>query len=251
MTEQKKLTLQKFLQQSGFDSRRNIRQMINEGQFKVNQKRISDPGFLIDFQADLVTFQNKRIKPVIEKKTYFLFNKPYGVISSLADPQKRPTVKDFIGKIRERVYPVGRLDYQSEGLILLTNDGDLTNFIISPRNQIPKVYMIKIQGILSPEKKAKLEKQGFFLDGQRVKSMKIRAVKKTQHNHQWLQVSIFEGKKHIVRNIFKYMGHPVEKLRRVAIGTFRLKNIPPGHWREVTEQELTAFKKKFRYQSAK
>lgn len=164
------------------------------------------------------------------------------MVSTLADPQGRPTVKDFIRQIRERVYPVGRLDFHSEGLLLLTNDGDLAHFILAARNQVPKVYMVKIKGVLSEAEKGKLE-HGIVLDGQRLAPFRIEFVRSTPQQNAWYRVTISEGKKHILRRTFQYSGHPVEKLRRTAIGTIQLKSLPAGHWRELTETEIAHFKK--------
>ncbi len=241
-------TLQKVLQESGFDSRRNIRQYIAERKFKVNGETAKEPGFPVDPHKDTITFKNKPIKIRLERKVYYVFNKPYGVVSTLSDPQHRATISEFIRKIPQRVYPVGRLDYHSEGLILLTNDGDLTNFIISPRNSIPKVYLVKIKGALSDATKYKLQSRGMVLDGRRINPVKIENVKKTQKGNSWIKVTITEGKKHIIRKVFKYSGHPVEKLKRVSIGNIQLKKLLPGHWREVTVDELEAFKRKFKYE---
>jgi pseudouridine synthase len=243
------LKLQKAIQAAGFDSRRNIRKGIADGDFKVNNAIITDPNFLVDVTKDTIRYMDKKIKLKTEKKSYFIFNKPIGVISTLQDPQGRSTIKDFIGKIKERVYPVGRLDYHSEGLMLLTNDGELTNFIISPRSNIPKVYNVKIKGVLSEERRRKLMTRGISIEGFRVKPLKIDIIRKTRQNNSWLQVTIIEGKKHIIRNVFKYSGHPVEKLKRVAIGTIKLKKLPPGHWKELPKEELELFKKKYNFEN--
>lgn len=243
-----KLKLQKAIQAAGFDSRRSIRTGIADGDFKVNNTVITDPNFLVDLSKDTIRYRDKKITLKIEKKSYFIFNKPDGVISTLEDPQGRATLKDYIGKIKERVYPVGRLDYHSEGLILLTNDGDLTNFIISPRNKIPKVYNVKIKGVLSEQERRKLLSKGIFLEGSRVKPLEIEYIRKTQQNNSWIRVTIVEGKKHIIRNFFKYSGHPVERLKRVAIGTIKLKKLPAGHWKELTPMELEIFKNKYRFE---
>lgn len=242
-----RLKLQKAVQASGIDSRRNIRKGIADGEFKVNNTVITDPNFLVDIAKDTIRFRDKKLKLKVEKKVYYIFNKPYGVVSTLRDPQGRPTIKDYIGKIKERVYPVGRLDYHSEGLILLTNDGELTNFIISPRNEIPKVYQIKIKGVLSDEERRKLLAKGVFLEGSRVVPQKIEFIRKTTRNNSWIQVTVIEGKKHIIRKLFKYSGHPVEKLKRMSIGTIKLKRLPSGQWEQLPEQELETFKTRHKF----
>jgi 23S rRNA pseudouridine2605 synthase len=244
MSEEK---LQKVLQTAGIDSRRNLRQQIHEGRIKVNNQVVTDPNFPVDITRDTIRLDNSKLKLKKEEKSYFILHKPYGVISTLHDPQGRPTIKDYITTIKERVYPVGRLDYHSEGLILLTNDGDLTNFIISTKNKIPKVYMVKIKGILTLEERQQLKTKGVFLEGRRVKPLQIDFIKKTGQGNSWIRVTIIEGKKHIIRNLLKYTGHPVEKLKRTAIGTIMLKKLPAGHWRELTAEELDIFKKTYKY----
>jgi len=240
--------LMKVLQAAGIDSRRTIRQDINDGRYLVNNRVITDPNFMVDIDKDTVRHDDKKLKLKIEKKSYFLFNKPYGVVTTLQDPQERTTLTEFISRIKERVYPVGRLDYHSEGLIVLTNDGDFTNFIISAKNKIPKIYMLKIKGSLSEEERRKLSDKGIHLDGVRVIPQRIEFVKKTGQGNSWIRVTIVEGKKHILRKVFKYSGHPVEKLKRTAVGTFRLKTLPVGHWREITQEELDEFKRVYHYE---
>ncbi len=248
MAEQK---LQKVLQAAGLESRRTIRADIHDGKFKVNNRVITDPNFLVDISKDTIRLEERKLVLKIEKKSYFIFHKPLGVVSTLEDPQKRATITDFIAKIKERVYPVGRLDYNSEGLILLTNDGDFMNFIISVRNKIPKVYMLKIKGMLTDDERTKLKTKGVFLEGTRVRPLQIDFVKKTGHNNSWIRVTILEGKKHVLRKVFQYSGHPVEKLKRTAIGTFQLKSLPAGHWRELTSSEISFFKSTYGYTEEK
>jgi 23S rRNA pseudouridine2605 synthase len=242
----KEIKLQKYLQDCGLASRRDIRQWIHEGKFKVNQRVVSDPNFAIKVPGDQIHLGKKLLKISVQKKSYFIFNKPVGIVSTLDDPQGRSTVRTFIARIKERVYPVGRLDYNSDGLMLLTNDGDLANFVTSARNQVPKTYLLKIKGELSPATQKKLEK-GVFLDGERLNPFVIEPVKSTSSGNSWLKVTISEGKKHILRDAFKYSGHPVEKLRRIAIGNITLKNLPLGQWRELADYEIAAFKKLYKF----
>jgi 23S rRNA pseudouridine2605 synthase len=242
----KEIKLQKFLQGSGLASRRDIRQWIHEGKFKVNRQTVTDPNFIVRIDADQIHLGKKLLKLSLQGKSYFIFNKPVGIVSTLDDPQGRPAITSFITRIRERVYPVGRLDYNSDGLMLLTNDGDLANFIISARNQVPKTYLLKIKGELSPATQKKLEK-GVFLEGERLNPFVIEPVKTTSSGNSWVKVSITEGKKHILRKAFKYAGHPVEKLRRIAIGNITLGKLPLGEWRELKDYEIAGFKKQYRF----
>jgi 23S rRNA pseudouridine2605 synthase len=239
--------LQKYLQECGLASRRDIRQWIHDGRFKVNLRVVTDPNFPVRVPGDTIHLGGKLLKLSPQNKSYFIFNKPTGIVSTLADPQGRPTVSSFIGRIRERVYPVGRLDFNSDGLMLLTNDGELANFIISARNGVPKTYLLKIKGALSETTRKRLER-GIFLEGERLNPFLIQEVKMTSSGNSWLKVTISEGKKHILRNAFKYSGHPVEKLRRIAIGNITLGKLPLGEWRELRDAEIAAFKKKYRFQ---
>jgi 23S rRNA pseudouridine2605 synthase len=242
----KEIRLQKYLQNCGLASRRDIRHWIHEGKFKVNRLTVTDPNFTIKINSDQIHFGKKLLRLNMQSKSYFIFNKPVGIVSTLADPQQRPTISSFITRIKERVYPVGRLDYNSDGLMLLTNDGDLANFITSAKNQVPKTYLLKIKGDLNEATQKKLEK-GVFLEGERLNPFVIEPVKMTGSGNSWLKVTISEGKKHILRKAFKYSGHPVEKLRRIAIGTITLSKLPLGEWRELRPDEITAFKKKYRF----
>jgi len=238
--------LQKILQQAGTADRRRIRRWIQQGRLKVNGRAVRDPHAIVRVGIDAITLDDEPLDVHPEKKSAFLFHKPTGVVSTLADPQRRPTVADFITGIRERVYPVGRLDFHSEGLMLLTNDGELANFILSPQQRVPREYLIKVKGIPERETIRKLER-GIHLQGRRLLPFSVSPLRRTGQGNSWLHVTIHEGKKHILRDAFKYSGHPVEKLKRIAIGTFRLKNIPAGHWRELTAAELRFFKKTYRY----
>jgi 23S rRNA pseudouridine2605 synthase len=242
----KEFKLQKYLQECGLASRRDIRQWIHDGRFRVNRRVVSDPNFPVRIPGDAIHLGGKLLKLSPQAKSYFIFNKPTGIVSTLADPQGRPTVSSFIGRIRERVYPVGRLDFNSDGLMLLTNDGELANFILSARNAVPKTYLLKIKGALSEATRKKLER-GIFLEGERLNPFLIEEVKTTAGGNSWLKVTISEGKKHILRNAFKYSGHPVEKLRRIAIGNIVLGRLPLGEWRELRPNEIAAFKKKYHF----
>ncbi len=242
----KEIKLQKYLQECGVASRRDIRQWIHDGRFQVKGRVVTDPNCPVRFPGDTVHLNGKLLKLSPQGKSYFAFNKPVGVVSTLADPEGRSTVSAYIGRIRERVYPVGRLDFNSDGLMLLTNDGDLANFILSARNGVPKTYLLKVKGTLAEATRKRLEK-GMFLEGERLNPFSIEEVKMTGSGNSWLRVTINEGKKHILRKAFKYSGHPVEKLRRVAIGTLTLGKLPLGEWRELRDEELAAFKKTYKY----
>jgi 23S rRNA pseudouridine2605 synthase len=241
--------LMKYLQGCGLASRRQLRQWIHEGRFTVDGRVIDDPAAPLRPGGQVIRLDGRPLKLAPQPRSYFVLNKPGGVVSTLSDPEGRPTVRDFIAGIRERVYPVGRLDFHSDGLMLLTNDGELAEFILAARNGVPKTYLLKVKGALGDAARQKLER-GFVLDGERLRPFVIEETSRTGGGHSWLRVTIREGKKHILRKAFLYAGHPVEKLRRVAIGTLKLGHLPPGHWRELRAEEIAAFKSQFRYGQA-
>lgn len=240
-----KIKLQKILQSIGWDSRRNIREAINEGHFSVNGVVSKDPNILLDPVKDHLKFDGNRVKVKLEKKVYYVFNKPIGVLTTMKDPQGRKNISHFIKKIPERVYPVGRLDYNSQGLIFLTNDGDLADFIINSKNKVPKTYLVKVKGLPGKEKFDMILKKGAFVEGQRVRPISISFVKKTKTGNSWIRVAIYEGKKHIIRKLMLFNGFPVEKLKRSAIGNIKLGNLPIGYYKQLKEEDIDIFRKKF------
>lgn len=242
----REIKLQRFLQECGVASRRDIRRWIHEGRFQVAGRAVTDPNYPVRHPGDEVRLDGRPLRRAPQGRSYFILNKPAGVVSTLSDPEGRPTVAALIRRIRERVFPVGRLDFHSDGLMLLTNDGELANFILSARNGVPKTYLLKIKGELSEAERRKLER-GIFLEGERLNPFAIEPQSRTSAGNSWLRVTITEGKKHILRKAFQFSGHPVEKLRRVAIGGITLGKLPPGEWRELREEEVEAFKRQHRY----
>ncbi len=239
------MKLQKILQGIGWSSRRNIREAINEGRFSINGVVSKDPNILLDPQKDHLKFDENRVKVKFAKKVYYIFNKPIGVLTTLKDPQGRKNISHFIKKIPQRVYPVGRLDYNSQGLIFLTNDGDLADFIINSKNRVPKTYLVKVKGMPSKAKLDFILKKGAFVEGQKIKPISISFVKKTKTGNSWIRVAIYEGKKHVIRKLMLFNGFPVEKLKRSAIGNIKLGNLPIGYYRQLKEEDIDIFKKKF------
>lgn len=238
----KNLSIQRFLQTAGVDSRREIRKNIADGMVKINNKIISDPTITVNPQSDFIRYKGNPVYKQFDYQ-YYILNKPPNVITSLSDPQNRVTIKDLIKSIKVRVFPVGRLDYKSEGLILLTNDGDLMNLIISPKNKIPKTYIVKLSGNISDEKITQLKTKGVFIDNRKVYPLTI-----TKLNNQKdcsVLIKIIEGKKHIVRNIFKFYGHYVQKLKRTSIGTIKLDKLSPGKYKRISKKEIQFLIKKY------
>jgi 23S rRNA pseudouridine2605 synthase len=173
-----------------------------------------------------------------ESKAYYLFNKPPGVLSTLKDPKGRPTIKDFLfqARIKERVFPVGRLDWNAEGLMLLTNDGELAQQLQHPRFQVPKTYRVKIQGIPSETSLRQLEK-GIKLPGGKMHRADSETVK-TGEDRSWLLITIREGEKHQIKNMLAAIGHPVITIKRIALGPLSIGRLAPGRLRPLTPNEI-------------
>jgi len=234
----KMVRIQKVIANAGLVSRREAESLILQKRVKVNGRVISKAGFKVDPYRDLIEVDSKKINYFIPK-VYFLLNKPQGVICSLKDEKGRKKIIDFLPSFPFKIYPVGRLDFNSEGLIILTNDGDLANKILHPSNKIEKIYRVKITGTLTI-KKINLIKEGLFIGGVRIKPLWIKIIKVNKNT--WLELSIIEGKKHVIRRLFKAIGHFVMRLKRIAIGPIRDNNLKPGQFRQLTEKEIKILK---------
>jgi 23S rRNA pseudouridine2605 synthase len=188
-----------------------------------------------DLMRDHIKVEGKPIsKP--EKKVYYAFNKPRGVMTSMSDPSGRPTVNQFFHGIRQRVFPVGRLDYDSEGLLLLTNDGDFAYSILHPSKKVPKTYLVKIKGVLEDEDIDKLRK-GIKLDGRMTAPAKVKKLRKAEAN-SWIEMTIHEGRKRQIRRMLERLGHDVIRLMRIRINGIEMGPLEPGTYRKLTNQEL-------------
>lgn len=230
--------IQKILAQMGVASRRKAEGLIKEGRVTVNGT-IAVLGMKADIGRDYIKVDGRLLtRP--EPKTYLMFNKPVGVVTSLYDPQGRPTIKDFLKGIKYRVFPVGRLDYDSEGLLLLTNDGDLAHSILHPSKKVSKTYVVKVKGIIEDEDIEKLRK-GIRLEDGMTMPAKVRKVRDTENN-SWLEITIYEGRKRQIRRMTEKVGHPVIRLKRIAINGVRLGNLGIGKIRHLTENEIDKLK---------
>jgi len=170
---------------------------------------------------------------------YYLLHKPKGVLSTASDPKGRPTVLSLLRGVRERVFPVGRLDWNSEGLIILTNDGELAHHLTHPSNHVPKVYRVKVKGIAPPEALERV-RHGLYLEGRRTLPAPVTRISSQQNT--WLEVVLFEGRRNQIRRVFERLGHPVLKLRRTAIGPIADRDLKPGEYRPLTPAEVTRLK---------
>src|SRR3954447_4227670 len=231
--------LQKIIAHAGFASRREAETMIREGRVTVNGRVVTALGSRADASSDHIKVDGKLITHA-EPHRYILLYKPKEVMTTVADPQGRRTVIDLVRGIRERIYPVGRLDFHSEGLVLITNDGDLAFKVSHPRHGSVKTYHVKVRGVPEDRLIDKLQR-GITLDGKRTLPCDIERLRTTARNDEgnsWFEVKLREGRTQQIRKMFQAVGHPVAKLRRVAIGPISDPKLTPGVWRELTKQEV-------------
>lgn len=227
--------LQKVIANSGYTSRRNAEKLIIEGRVSVNGEIISELGTKVN-PNDVILIDGVEISKD-EKKVYYLLNKPRGVISSVTDDKDRKTVVDLIDT-DQRIYPIGRLDYNTTGIILLTNDGDFANHLMHPKNNIKKTYLAKIEGILSRDDIIALKK-GIIIDGRKVDTSNFKVRKKDiEKNNSLVEITIVEGRNHIVKNIFASLKHDVIKLTRTSYAFLSVDNLKSGEYRELTLKEV-------------
>ena len=227
--------LQKVIANSGFTSRRNAEEYIKNGRVSVNGEVVTQLGSKVN-PSDIISIDGEVLNK-IEKKVYYILNKPRGVISSVKDDKGRKTVVDLIDTDL-RIYPIGRLDFNTTGLILLTNDGEFANHLMHPKNNIKKTYLAKIEGMLSREDIISLKK-GIVIDGRRVDTSKFHIKKEDiEKNTSLVEITIVEGRNHIVKNIFSSLKHDVIKLTRTNYSFLNIDNLQSGEYRELTIKEV-------------
>lgn len=234
--------LQKLIATAGLASRRHAEEMITAGEVTVNGEVVTTLGTKADPARDHIKVRGRLINPLLETraKIYVLLNKPRGYLTSLADPDNRPLVKDLVPSTLGRLHPIGRLDFNTEGLLIMTNDGDLTNFITAARNNVAKVYEVKVKG-LPPEDAIERLRRGITLDdGVRTATAEIKRIDETESN-AWFEVILHEGRNQQIRRMFDAIGHSVVKLRRVRIGHLTDDHIAPKQWRFLTDAEVARF----------
>ena len=234
--------LQKLIAAAGISSRRHAEEMIAAGEVTVNGKLITEPGTKADPKRDHIKVRGRLINPLLKsrEKFYVLLNKPRGYLTSLADPEGRPLVTELLPKPLGRLHPVGRLDFNTEGLLLLTNDGDFTNFITSARNHVAKVYEVKVKGV-PPEEAIERLRRGISLEaGVRTAPAEIKQTDVSDTN-SWFEVVLHEGQNQQIRRMFDAVGHSVIKLRRIRIGFLKDERLAPKQWRFLMPAEVTRF----------
>jgi len=239
--------IQKYLSHAGISSRREAEKLIQEGRVVVNGKRVETLGMKIDPEKDKVKVDNKLVS--LTRKIYILLHKPKRYITSLHDPQGRPVVMDLLPELGTKVFPVGRLDYDAEGLILLTNDGDLAQKLQHPKYRIPRTYLVKVKGIpdlkdLIPLTKGIKLEDGFTLPAT-VKKMK------DGKNNSWIEIMVREGRNRLIKRMFAKIGFPVLKLIRTEFDGLILRGLPSGHFRFLGHSEVTRLMKTSLYPTVK
>ncbi len=223
--------LQKILSQAGIASRRASEKLMLEGRVSVNGATVTELGTKADPSRDDIRVDGRRIKAP-ERHRYLLLNKPRGYVTTRSDPQKRATVLDLLHGVREYIYPVGRLDYDTEGLLILTNDGDLAARLTHPRHGVARVYEARVLGEPDAHDISRLSR-GVTIDGRRTEAAQVVAL-----GGGHLRITVREGRNRQIRKMCEAIGHPVTELRRVAVGPIRDPKLKPGQWRDLTPQEV-------------
>ncbi len=228
--------LQKILSRAGVASRRAAEEIIAQGRVSVNGETVQEMGAKADASTDTIRVDDRKIRPTVES-VYLLLNKPKGVVSTRSDPEGRTTVMDLVPRF-PGLYPVGRLDYSTEGLILLTNDGAFAERVAHPRFEVERRYHAKVKGCPTPETLLKA-RRGIVFDGERLAVDGARVIEPAENS--WVEVRLHEGKHHEVRRLLQALGHPVEKLKRVGLGQLTTMGLNVGEFRSLTPREVTSF----------
>jgi len=231
--------LQKILSQAGVASRRQSEKIIVEGRVTVNGATITELGSKADLDHDHIKVDGKLLRPP-KHQIYLAMYKPNNTVTTVSDPEGRTTVMDLLRGVKERVYPVGRLDYHSEGLLLFTNDGELANSIMSAATHLPKTYVVKVNGTLSSDQEEKF-RTGVPLSGRRTLPAGLKLIHAAEN--PWYEIKLVEGRNNQIRTMFKHFGHLVEKLKRVKIGPIEIGPLKPGQFRHLTEEEVENLKR--------
>lgn len=228
--------LQKALAQAGVASRRASEELIAAGRVEVNGKVVTEQGLRVDPERDTIRVDGSRIPPP-RRHLYLVLNKPRGVVSTMDDPDGRPTLEQYVPR-RQRLFHVGRLDTDTEGLLILTNDGDFANKLAHPSHEVPKTYLVEVEGLLDNKTLRRLEK-GLTLEDGPIKPDKVKLVTRAE-SRSMVQITLHSGRNRIVRRMFDSVGHPVRRLSRISIGPVRLGQLAVGETRELTREELGA-----------
>ena len=228
------MRINKYIAQAGVASRRKADELIINGNVKVNGLTLKEPGYDVT-EGDVVEVNGRTIEPE-DKKVYILLNKPLGYVTTVSDDKNRLTVMDLVKDVDVRVFPVGRLDYNTSGMLIMTNDGDFAYRLTHPKHQMPKTYRARVAGVLSAEKCARL-RNGVDIGGFVTSKAQVNIVKGVQRS-TIVDITICEGKNRQVRKMFNAVGNSVQELERIAIGDIRLGRLAAGHYRKLTKEEV-------------
>ena len=232
------MRLEKYIATSGIASRRSVKKSIQAGFVTVNGEPVLVPGHPINVETDSVEFEGKQVEPLAEH-IYLMLNKPAGYLTTRSDERGRPTVMELVADLRDTIYPVGRLDLETEGLLLFTNDGDFAYRLLHPSHEVEKTYLVWVKGVPRDDAIQRL-RQGVTISSGATAPAKIKRVKVSKDSASAkFEVVIHEGKKRQVRLMFKAVGHPVIRLKRVRIGNLRLGNLPSGQYRFLSPEEIS------------
>lgn len=232
--------LQKYLASCGIASRRGSEEIIKDGRVKVNGETVTQMGIQIDEDYDMITVDDIPVQ-VEKKMVYILLNKPVGYVTTVSDDKERDTVMELVSDVPMRIYPVGRLDYDTEGLLLMTNDGDLTYRVTHPKNNVEKTYIAEVTGNINMDTILML-RNGVYIDGVKTSPAKVEVVGATQLGTK-LEITIHEGKNRQIRRMFEEAGCIVKRLKRIREAGLNLGHVPLGRWRKLTESEVNMLKK--------
>jgi 23S rRNA pseudouridine2605 synthase len=234
--------LQKIIAAAGIASRRHAEELIRTGKVTVNGKIVTELGTKADSATDHIKVNGRLLNPLLksQEKIYVLLNKPKGYLTSMSDPEGRPLVTELVPAALGRLHPVGRLDFNTEGLLLLTNDGEFTNYVTAARNEIPKVYRVKVKGVPSDYAIGRLRRGLRLDDGERTAPAEIISSEQTGTN-AWFEVTLHQGRNQQIRRMFDAIGHSVVKLSRVRIGPLTDARLKSGEWRPVSPAEVKKF----------
>jgi pseudouridine synthase len=236
------MRLQRFMSQAGVASRRKAEELITAGRVRVNGKVVTELGTKVDPRKDQVTVGDQHLQA--EQHVYLLLHKPKGYVTTLSDPEGRPTVMELVKNIGVRLYPVGRLDFNTEGVLLLTNDGDLAHALMHPSGEVEKTYRVKLRGLALPEVVQSFRKGVTLDDGSRTAPAKVLPLGPTEGgNNSWLEVTIHEGKNRQIHRMAEAVGHQVAKLQRVRYAGLELGTLKPGAYRSLVEREVEGLRK--------
>lgn len=235
------MRINKYIASCGVASRRKAEELIISGRVTINGELITELSTTVDETKDIVEVDGVPINQE-EKKVYILLNKPEGYITTVKDQFDRPSVLDILKDVEERVYPVGRLDYETSGLLILTNDGDLTYKLTHPKHEVEKTYLAMVNGIISPEEKRRFE-NGLRIEDYTTAKAKLKIVKSDEEkNYSVCKITIHEGRNRQVRKMCKAIGHPVRNLRRIQMGRINIRGLEVGEYRNLTEDEVKYLK---------